>query len=73
MMSQQSGTQRNGQMDDASGDRRDEHGRLYAAFEPKRALPALRATQLLLDQQVGSVSSGKLIRRIVMRKQSSEN
>jgi len=54
-------------------DRRDEHGRLYAAFEPERVLRALTATQVLLDEQVGSVSSGKLIRRIVARKQSAEN
>ena len=33
-------------------DRRDEHGRLYAALE---------TTRILLDEQVGSVSSGKLI------------
>jgi len=54
-------------------DRRDEHGRLYAAFDPERVLRALKATQILLDEQVGSVSSGKLIRRIVARKQSTEN
>jgi hypothetical protein len=54
-------------------DRRDEHGRLYAAFDPERVLRALKATQILLDEQVGSVSSGKLIRRIVVRKQSTEN
>jgi len=50
-------------------DRRDEHGRL----DPERVLRALKATQLLLDEQVGSLSSGKLIRRIVVRKQSTEN
>ena len=54
-------------------DRRDEHGRLYATFDPERVLRALKATQILLDEQVGSVSSGKLIRRIVARKQSTEN
>jgi SAM-dependent methyltransferase len=54
-------------------DRRDEHGRLYAAFDPERVLRALNATQILLDEQVGSVSSGKLIRRIVARKQRTEN
>jgi SAM-dependent methyltransferase len=51
-------------------DRRDEHGRLYASFEPERVLRALAGTEVLLDEQVGSVSSGKLIRRIVVRKQS---
>jgi SAM-dependent methyltransferase len=49
-------------------DRRDEHGRLYAAFDPQRVLRALESTEILLDEQVGSLSSGKLIRRIVARK-----
>jgi trans-aconitate methyltransferase len=49
-------------------DRRDEHGRLYAAFDPDRVLRALSGTEILLDEQVGSVSSGKLIRRLVVRK-----
>jgi SAM-dependent methyltransferase len=49
-------------------DRRDEHGRLYAAFDPELVLRALAPTDMLLDEQVGSVSSGKLIRRIVVRK-----
>ena len=53
-------------------DRRDEHGRLYAAFDPERVLRALATTEILLDEQVGSVSSGKLIRRIVARKRGAE-
>jgi SAM-dependent methyltransferase len=52
-------------------DRRDEHGRLYAAFDPDRVLRALTTTEILLDEQVGSVSSGKLIRRIVARTPSA--
>jgi len=52
-------------------DRRDEHGRLYAAFDPERVLRALKGTRVLLDEQVGSVSSGKLIRRIVVRTQGA--
>jgi hypothetical protein len=52
-------------------DRRDEHGRLYAAFDPDRVLRALTATDVMLDEQVGSVSSGKLIRRIVVRKRAA--
>ena len=51
--------------------RRDEHGRLYAAFEPERVMSALKAAQILLDEQVGSVSSGKLIRRLVVRKKQA--
>ncbi len=49
-------------------DRRDEHGRLYAAFDPALALQALGSAEILLDEQRGSLSSGKLIRRIVARK-----
>jgi SAM-dependent methyltransferase len=52
----------------SGADRRDEHGRLYAAFDPDRVLRALTGTEILLDEQVGSVSSGKLIRRMVLRK-----
>jgi 2-polyprenyl-3-methyl-5-hydroxy-6-metoxy-1,4-benzoquinol methylase len=52
----------------SGADRRDEHGRLYAAFDPDRVLRALTGTEILLDEQVGSVSSGKLIRRMVVRK-----
>jgi len=52
-------------------DRRDEHGRLYAAFDPEGVLRALKATQVSLDEQVGSLSSGKLIRRVVVRKQTT--
>jgi SAM-dependent methyltransferase len=49
-------------------DRRDQHGRLYAAFDPERVLRVLTATKVLLDEQVGSVSSGRLVRRIVAQK-----
>jgi SAM-dependent methyltransferase len=49
-------------------DRRDQHGRLYAAFDPQRVLRALATTEVLLDEEVGSVSSGRLIRRMVARK-----
>ena len=54
-------------------DRRDEHGRLYASFDPERVLHALAGTEMLLDEQVGSVSSGKLIRRIAVRKQGVQD
>lgn len=49
-------------------DRRDEHGRLYAAFDPQRVLDALCGATVLLDEHVVSPSSGKAIRRIVARK-----
>jgi SAM-dependent methyltransferase len=49
-------------------DRRDEHGRLYAAFDPAIVMRTLAPAQILLDEQLGSLSSGKLIRRVVARK-----
>lgn len=49
----------------AGGDRRDEHGRLYAAFDPALVHDALAGAAILLEEEVGSLSSGKLIRRIV--------
>ncbi len=49
-------------------DRRDDFGRLYAAFDPAEVLQALAGTEMLLDEQVGSLSSGKPIRRIVARR-----
>jgi len=33
--------------------RRDEHGRLYAVFDPERVLRALTRAQVLLDEQAG--------------------
>ena len=51
-------------------DRRDEHGRLYAAFDHQRVLSPLKGLDILLDEQVGSLSSGKLIRRIVASKRA---
>ena len=49
-------------------DGRDGHGRLYAAFGPELVLQALAGAETLLDEEVRSVSSGKLIRRLVARK-----
>jgi SAM-dependent methyltransferase len=49
-------------------DRRDEHGRLYAAFDPRLVVHALSNAVVLLDEQVVSPSSGKTIRRIIARK-----
>jgi SAM-dependent methyltransferase len=46
-------------------DRRDEHGRLYAAVDPQRVLDTLCDATVLLDEQVVSPSSSKVIRRIV--------
>jgi hypothetical protein len=52
-------------------DRRDEFGRLYAAFDPALVLRPLASAGILLDEQLESVSSGKVIRRIVARKPAS--
>jgi SAM-dependent methyltransferase len=48
-------------------DKRDERGRLYAAFDAGLVLQALRASKILLDEQRVSISSGKTVRRIVAR------
>ncbi|EIC85107.1 bifunctional 2-polyprenyl-6-hydroxyphenol methylase/3-demethylubiquinol 3-O-methyltransferase UbiG [Serratia sp. M24T3] len=49
-------------------DRRDEQGRLYAAFDERIVINGLVGAQLLMDEKVVSQSSGKIIRRIVARK-----
>ncbi|TCV97427.1 hypothetical protein EC912_101439 [Luteibacter rhizovicinus] len=49
-------------------DRRDAHGRLFAAFDPSLVLKSLALTEILLDEQIESVSSRKTVRRIVARK-----
>ena len=51
-----------------NADKRDDRGRLYAAFDPALVLGALGEAQILLDEQLESVSSGKVVRRIVARK-----
>ena len=49
-------------------DLRDAQGRLYAAFDPELVRGALAATDLLLDEESVSASSGKAIHRIIARK-----
>jgi SAM-dependent methyltransferase len=49
-------------------DQRDRHQRLYAAFDVSLVRAELKATTSLLDEEVVSVSSGKKIHRIVVRK-----
>jgi SAM-dependent methyltransferase len=46
-------------------DKRDERGRLYAAFDAGLVLQALAPWKILLDEQRVSISSGKAVRRIV--------
>jgi SAM-dependent methyltransferase len=53
-------------------DHRDQHGRFYAAIDRKLVADALAAETLLLDEQVVSRSSGKIIHRIVARKRSTQ-
>ena len=54
-----------------NADKRDDKGRLYAAFDPDLIRRELRATDILLDEHVESASSGKAIHRIVARKTGS--
>jgi SAM-dependent methyltransferase len=52
-------------------DHRDRHGRFYAALDRKPVADALAHETLLLDEQVVSKSSDKIIHRIVARKHST--
>jgi SAM-dependent methyltransferase len=54
--------------DDA--DLRDADGRLYAAFDASLVLSELTAATVLLDEEVVSVSSGKKIHRLLVKKNS---
>jgi SAM-dependent methyltransferase len=49
-------------------DRRDEHGRLYTAFDPSLVVQGLSIARIVLDEQKISASSGKTVHRIVARK-----
>jgi SAM-dependent methyltransferase len=49
-------------------DQRDQHRRLYAAFEASLVSAELSDTTVLLDEEVVSASSGKIVHRIVVRK-----
>lgn len=52
----------------ADADLRDKHGRLYAAFDTGLVRAELASAELLLDEEVVSASSGKVIHRLVARK-----
>jgi SAM-dependent methyltransferase len=47
--------------------RRDDQGRLYAAFDPALVFQGLGSANVVLNEQLDSRSSRKLIRRIVAR------
>ena len=49
-------------------DQRDQHRRLYAAFDAPLVRAELSGTTMLLDEEVVSASSGKKIHRLVVRK-----
>ena len=51
-------------------DQRDQHGRLYAAFDAALVRAELSAATTLLDEEVVSASSGKKIHRLVVRKRA---
>jgi SAM-dependent methyltransferase len=51
-----------------ANDRRDERGRLYAAFEPDLVRRSATGCEMLLDESVVSASSRNLIHRLVMLK-----
>jgi hypothetical protein len=47
---------------------RDQNARLYSAFDADFVRNELRAATILLDEEVVSASSGKVIHRIVARR-----
>jgi SAM-dependent methyltransferase len=49
-------------------DQRDQHRRLYAAFDVPLVLAEFSTTRVLLDEAVVSASSGKKIHRVVVKK-----
>ena len=49
-------------------DQRDQHRRLYAAFDASVVRAELEAATPLLDEEVVSASSGKKIYRVVVKK-----
>jgi SAM-dependent methyltransferase len=49
-------------------DLRDKNGRLYSAFDNDLVRNELRSDTILLDEEVASESSGKIIHRIVARR-----
>ncbi len=49
-------------------DRRDDHGRLYTAFDSSLVFEAIPAANVLLNERVTSASSGKMIHRVIARK-----
>jgi len=55
-----------------AADHRDEHGRLYTAFDAASVLAELKATTVLLDEEAVSASSGKKIHRLVVKKPGLE-
>ena len=52
--------------------RRDDAGRLYASFDDRIVLDELVTTTILVDREERSGSSGKNVRRLVVRKIASE-
>lgn len=50
------------------GDRRDERGRLYSAFDAALVRNALSGAAILHEEEAGSLSSGNLVHRVVVRK-----
>jgi SAM-dependent methyltransferase len=49
-------------------DQRDKHDRLYVAFDSSLVTAELSGATILLDEEVVSASSGKMIHRVVTRK-----
>jgi 2-polyprenyl-3-methyl-5-hydroxy-6-metoxy-1,4-benzoquinol methylase len=53
-------------------DHRDEHGRLYTAFNAALVLAELKTATVLLDEETVSASSGNKVHRLVLKKPGLE-
>jgi SAM-dependent methyltransferase len=53
-------------------DLRDDHGRLYTAFDSSLVFQVIPAASVLLNERVTSASSGKMIHRVVARKSGKQ-
>src|SRR5271155_680198 len=49
-------------------DLRDDHGRLYTALDPSLVFQDIAGANIIVDEQVTSASSGKMIHRVIARK-----
>lgn len=57
----------------SESDQRDQHGRLYTAFDKSLVTAILAKESILMEEEVISASSGRVIRRVVARRNSTRH